>query len=117
VFIFIFLIEMVSERTIKKMVDKIVKNYQPEKIILFGSYAEGLPEKDSDVDLLIIKDVDLPRHQRGKFVRKFLTEFRFPKDILIYTPDEIKKWEDCSFAFITSVINKGKVLYEQNRPG
>ena len=80
---------MVSEKTIKKMVD--------------------------NIDLLIVKEVDLPRHQRGKYVRKFLTGFRFPKDILIYTPEEINEWKDCPLAFITTVVNKGKILYEQDR--
>ncbi|RKY89961.1 nucleotidyltransferase domain-containing protein [candidate division KSB1 bacterium] len=99
---------------IEKMVKKIVKYYKPEKIILFGSYAYGASDSDSDVDLLIIKDVDLPRYQRGKYIRKFLTEFRFPKDIIIYTPEEVKKWEDCPLAFITYIMKKGIILYEKN---
>ena len=104
---------MVSKKTIKKMVDIIVEKYQPEKVILFGSYATGIPNADSDVDILIIKDTDLPRYKRGKYIRKYLTDFRFPKDIIIYTPSEIERWKDCQLAFITSAVNNGEILYDK----
>lgn len=45
------------QEEIKKITTKIVKKYKPEKIILFGSFTWGKPTKDSDVDLLIIKNI------------------------------------------------------------
>ena len=83
----------------------------PEKIILFGSFADGNPTEDSDLDLLIVHKTDLPRKERRLPVRKALRDFKFPMDIIIYTPEEINSFKDSSMAFITQVIESGKVIY------
>ncbi|MCK4824057.1 nucleotidyltransferase domain-containing protein, partial [bacterium] len=59
--------------TLQKIVDRIVKYYHPQKIILFGSYANGTPTEESDLDLLIIKDSDLPARLQNRNVRKILS--------------------------------------------
>jgi len=59
---------IITEQQIKEIIEEIVEGYQPQKIILFGSYASGTPTEDSDIDLLIIKDTnDSPRERRKKF--------------------------------------------------
>jgi len=55
---------MIGEDKISEIVNKIAFGYNPEKIILFGSYAAGNPSEDSDLDLFVIKETDLPRPQR-----------------------------------------------------
>lgn len=102
---------MVTQEQIDEIKRRIVENIKPEKIILFGSYAEGNPKKASDLDLLIVKDSNLPRYKRGKEVRKYLRGLKIAVDLVVYTKDEIQKWSNVKTAFITTVMEKGKVLY------
>lgn len=105
---------MIIEKQIDEIVKRIVDNFKPQKIILFGSYAYGHPNKNSDLDLLIIKDSTLPRYKRAREVRKQLWGIsEVPKDILVYTPEEIEDWKDVDEAFITGIVKKGKILYEE----
>jgi len=97
--------------TIDEIVKRITEKFNPFKVILFGSYAYGSPTKDSDIDLLIIKESSLPIHHRTKEVRRILRGMKVAVDIIVYTPEEIKKWEGIDTAFITGVLKKGKVLY------
>ena len=101
------------QKQIEEIVKRIVDNYKPEKIILFGSYAYGIPTKDSDLDLLIVKDSNLPRHKRAREIRKYLWGIsEIPKDIIVYTQEEIDDWKGVEEAFVTKVVKKGKILYE-----
>jgi len=104
---------MHQQKLIDEIVQRIVSNYKAEKIILFGSRAYGKPTKESDIDLLIIKHTNLPRYKRARGVRKYLWGLTdTPKDILVYTPEEVEGWKNVEESFITSIIKKGKVLYE-----
>jgi predicted nucleotidyltransferase len=102
---------MVTKQQIDEIVKRIADNYHPEKIVLFGSYAYGTPTEDSDLDLLIIKDTELPRHKRGREVRKYLRGLKIAVDLLVYTKKEVEEWRDVNTAFITTVMGKGKVLH------
>lgn len=107
-----------SNNVILEIVNRIVKAVDPEQIILFGSYAYGLPHKHSDLDILVVMKSDLPRHKRPIPIYAALFGLFIPKDIVVYTPEEIKAWENVPQAFITSIIRKGKIIYEkQPRPG
>jgi predicted nucleotidyltransferase len=63
---------MTIREQIEEIVKRIVDHYKPRKIILFGSYAYGAPAKDSDLDLLVVKDTDLPGYKGAREIRKFL---------------------------------------------
>ena len=63
---------MIGGDKISEIVNKIVSGYSPDKIILFGSYASGKPNENSDLDLFVIKNTNLPRPQRTTHVRKML---------------------------------------------
>ena len=102
---------MITQEKIEEVKKRIVDNFHPEKIILFGSYATGTPTEDSDLDLLIIQKTDLPRGQRRGEIRKRLRDIKIPMDILIYTPEEVDYWKDASMAFVTRIINEGKTIY------
>jgi predicted nucleotidyltransferase len=99
------------------IVSTIISNLSPEKIILFGSHGYGKPLKDSDIDILVIvHEHKQPRYKRARDIRKHLWgKVQIPKDILIYTVDEIKEWKNVESAFITSILNKGKILYEREK--
>jgi len=98
---------------IKRMVEKIKREYQPEKIILFGSYAWGKPTKESDIDLVIIKNTTDRRIDRAVEVRTILDEGNamFPLDVLVYTPDEIKRRLEIEDDFVIEILEKGEILY------
>ena len=86
-----------------------------QKKLFFGSYADGNPTEDSDLDILIIKEMDIPRYRRALAIRKYLRGLKIPIDLIVYNQKEINKWENTKTAFITQVLGQGKVLYERKR--
>ncbi|MFH1096394.1 MAG: nucleotidyltransferase domain-containing protein [Candidatus Desantisbacteria bacterium] len=102
---------MVTQEQINEIIRRIVENFRPQKIILFGSYAYGNPTEGSDLDLLIVKESNVPRHKRGREVRRYLRGLKVSIDLLVYTKDEIQKWSNIKPAFITTIMEKGRVLY------
>ena len=100
---------------INRIKEIIVGNYHPDKIILFGSWARGDADEQSDIDILVISDreKDLPRYRRGLDVRIKLSEVDTPKDILFYTHADIGRWIGVKHTFVNEVLNEGKVLYER----
>ncbi|MEA3476431.1 MAG: nucleotidyltransferase domain-containing protein [Candidatus Cloacimonadota bacterium] len=103
---------MITEKQINEIVKRIVENYFPERIILFGSYAYGSPTKDSDLDLLIVKESNIPIHKRGREVRKYLRGLKVPMDIIIRTPAEFETYKDIIGTIIYPANKFGKVIYE-----
>lgn len=102
----------VSE-TLPAAVERIVRELEPEKVILFGSYAYGAPTPDSDVDLLVILETDAPSKERSWAVSRLLIPRPFPVDILVRTPQEIAhKLAEGDF-FLREIMTHGKVLYER----
>lgn len=102
---------MVEIRKIYELCDRIVKHFQPTKIILFGSYAYGQPTEDSDVDMLVI----MPFEGRGAHKSAEIatvTHPRFAVDLLVRTPEQVKTRLDLGDFFIREIVENGKVLYE-----
>ena len=108
-------IQEVDSTVIQEIVDRIVASVDPRKIILFGSHAYGKPHVDSDVDILVIMESSLPRYKRAVPIYNALAGLLVPKDVVVYTPEEIEAWVDVPQAFITSVMDKGKILYEKQQ--
>ena len=102
-----------TKKLISDIVEKIVSEYKPQRIILFGSYAYGTPSEESDLDIFIIKDTDSPPPDRWMEVRKILRPLnRFiPISPLIYTTCEIEERRKVRDFFIEDILEKGKVLY------
>ena len=100
---------------IDTILSRILSVSNPEKIILFGSYAQGNATKESDIDILVIMNSTLPRHKRSIPIYRILLDVRIPKDILVYTPEEIESWSFVSSAFVTSALQSGIVLYDKNQ--
>ncbi len=98
---------------IREVVDKLQTEYQPEKVILFGSYAYGEPTQDSDVDLLIIKNTDKRVIDRWIEVKKLLRGVApgLPISPLVYTEREIDERNVMRDFFIEEILGKGEVLY------
>ena len=102
---------MIEMGEILEISKAIYNNFKPDKIILFGSYAYGDPQADSDVNLLVI----LPYEGNGlRKTSEILHKIqpKFAVDLLVRTPGEIKQclaWNDF---FLHEILQKGKVLYE-----
>ena len=97
---------------IKKIIEQIKDKYKPKKIILFGSFAWGKPNKNSDIDLLIIKDTKKDYYQRIPEVRSLLHNIDRAFDILVMTQKEVAKRLKLGDFFIEDILKKGKVIYE-----
>lgn len=108
---------MKTKKTLRPVVRRIVKTlqeqYQPEKIILFGSYASGKARPDSDIDLLIIKSTHKPFFDRLLEVRGIVSDSRrgFPFDPIVLTPTELKKRLSRGDQFFEEILTAGHVLY------
>ena len=101
------------EKEITVIKDQIVKEFSPEKIILFGSYAWGKPTTDSDVDLLIVQNSTQTRSQRQKTLQKKLSGNMVPMDLLVYTPAEIEQSiNQKQNLFLEDILRNGKAIYE-----
>src|SRR5689334_16091496 len=99
---------MIDARAIENVVNQIARSCNPERIILFGSYAYGTPTEDSDVDLMVIK------RYRGSSVRaacriRVESDVPFPRDILVRSPAEVRRRLAMQDFFIMDIIEKGIV--------
>ncbi|MGR3311123.1 MAG: nucleotidyltransferase domain-containing protein [Candidatus Brocadiales bacterium] len=102
---------MLTHEQINQIVKAIVTGYEPQKIILFGSYAHGKPTKDSDIDLLVIKDDNLPKVHRNRIVRSYLKDFLFPIDVIVKTSQEFEMYKDIIGTVVYTANKYGKVIY------
>jgi predicted nucleotidyltransferase len=99
--------------TLPAALEKLIEQVQPEKIILFRSYAYGHPTPDSDVDLLVIMETTDPPTERFMKVARLLRPRLFSVDILVYTPQEIEEALEHNNIFIREIYTKGITLYER----
>ncbi len=109
---------LTDEKPILDMVNAIVREMNPEKIIVFGSRAKGTAQPDSDVDLLIVENgsEERKRSRRKEMTHlwKLLVHFPISQDILIYSPQEIDQWKNTKNHVISRALREGKVIYERS---
>jgi len=98
---------------IQQIVEKLVSEYAPQKVILFGSYAYGDPTPDSDIDLLIIKETPERFIDRWVTVRRILSDPKrmVPLETLVLTPQEVSRRLAIGDQFLAEIMEKGEVLY------
>ena len=104
---------MITDVQIQNLVNEIAEGYQPEKIYLFGSYANGTANEDSDIDLFIVKETDKRWNDRLIAVRREIKNYINAMDIIVYTPKEL---DEAMLKFINIgkiVVNTGKLMYER----
>ncbi|MBI5892966.1 MAG: nucleotidyltransferase domain-containing protein [Deltaproteobacteria bacterium] len=102
---------MVTQEQINQVISAIINGYHPKKIILFGSYACGSPTRDSDIDLLIIKDDEQPPVKRNRTVRSYLKNFTIPVDVIVKSSNEFEIYKDVIGTVVYAANKYGKVLY------
>lgn len=106
---------MISNEIIESVTQKLVKTYNPIAIYLFGSYAWGHPDEESDLDLLVvIPESNEKSHKRSIIGRRALWELDIPKDLIVYTQDEFNARIADSTSLLYKIRNKGKVLYARS---
>ena len=105
---------MINSETMQEMIQCLIKLYKPESIYLFGSYAWGQPDEDSDLDFLIIIDTLSDRYKALVDGYKVLSNFEVPKDLLVVTPDEFKSRSQNASQFMHKIKYKGKQVYARS---
>ncbi len=107
---------MIETSQILSVADKIAEQFHPERIILFGSYAYGTPNEDSDVDLLVVMPFEGRRAKQAIEIRGAIRA-EFPMDLIPITPERLKYRLEIEDFFLREIVEKGKVLYEANYSG
>ncbi len=108
---------MVQDPKIKNIIlaiiEKVKRQYCPEKIILYGSYAYGEPTEDSDIDLLIVKDTNERPIERRITVRRIISDPKrlIPVEAIVITPRELMERQNIGDQFLEEILSKGDVLY------
>jgi predicted nucleotidyltransferase len=100
------------DEEIANIIEQLVRLYKPDKVILFGSLADGQVHEGSDIDLFIIKK-DVPEMGVDR-IRQLdrLIKYRLATDFVVYKPDELDHRLKMGDPFVKSILDKGKVLYD-----
>jgi len=98
------------DRQIARIAETIGKEYKPQKVILFGSYARGQPTKDSDIDIFIVKETGANRVDRFVQVKRIIydPQLRIPVSPLVYTPREVEERLNMGDDFVKEIMSEGK---------
>lgn len=102
--------------TLKHITQRLISEFSPDKIILFGSYVWGNPGDDSDIDLLVIvPESELRPVQRSIRAHRCLRGLSIPKDVLVKTRAEVERFRHVHASLEAQVLEQGKVLYERKK--
>jgi predicted nucleotidyltransferase len=101
----------VTIKEIQKVARQIVDKFHPRKVILFGSYADGKPDEDSDVDFLVVMETEEKSIHAAARISAAI-DHDFAIDILVFKPSELEASLQRKGVFATEVMSKGIVLYE-----
>jgi predicted nucleotidyltransferase len=104
-------IRRITPAAIRRMVRRIVKQFDPHQVILFGSHARGDAGPDSDVDLLVVMHVRGSRLDKCVEIRLALREILVPMDVLVTTPEDFAWRKDVVGTIEWPAAREGKVLY------
>jgi predicted nucleotidyltransferase len=104
---------MVSAGAIGSLADQIVRRFAPAKIILFGSYAAGSANEDSDVDLLVVMPHGGPSFRAASRIR-WAIDSNFPLDVLVRSPNELRRRLAMRDLFLLDILEQGIVLHDGN---
>jgi len=102
----------VIDALLREIVSKIAEHFHPDKVILFGSRAWGEPTKESDLDILVVMDIDGSPIRKAAEISRIARPRFLPIYIIVRTSDEIERRIKIGDPFIRRIIDKGKVLYE-----
>lgn len=99
--------------SIRLMTDRIVEQFDPLQVVLFGSFARGEERANSDVDLLVVLPSVEDKHQSAIAIRQALADVAVAKDVLVTTPTEIKRRGNLIGTILQPALREGKVLFKR----
>ena len=106
-----------SENELKTILDqtvnRIVENFHPDKIILFGSFAKGVTTADSDIDLLIVMSVESSCRSKANEIDLSLSDRTVPMDLIVITPNQYDEQKEMVGTVIFEAAHEGRILYER----
>ena len=108
---------MIDRQAIQVTCDDIAREFHPQRIVLFGSYAYGTPTEDSDADLLVVMDIPEEETRRQAVQIRQRIPRRFRIDLIVRTPAELAFRVAHNDWFYREILEKGKVLYESTDAG
>jgi uncharacterized protein len=103
----------IDNKLIEHVTETIVQKFHPRRVVLFGSYARGDAGPDSDLDIMIEMESELPPFQRAVAVSRAFSSRDWAMDILVYTPEEIRRLRQQFGSFVNIIEAEGKPLYVQ----
>jgi predicted nucleotidyltransferase len=107
---------VIAIKDIREYARAIVRKFNPERVVLFGSYAEGHPTDDSDVDILVVMPHNGRDVEQAFEIRRTIPR-TFPLDLVVRTPEGLQHRLRQNDTFLTSIWRTGKTLYERGTEG
>jgi len=101
---------MIAEDEIRRVAEHIGRSTDAERVVLFGSYARGDALDNSDVDLLIVAERDLPRFKRSRRIYRELRPYPFAMDLVVYTPSEVETAQASPLSFVSTALREGRTV-------
>jgi uncharacterized protein len=102
---------MLTPVDIDKLRNTIAERMHPDKIFLFGSYAEGRATDDSDIDFLVVMESTLLPHRRNVELKRLFPHRKFSLDAFVYTPEEFSRYKDVPGTIVYTAAHSGKLIY------
>ena len=104
---------MTPDALIATMVERIADQFDPDRIVLFGSWARGEAKASSDVDLLVVMPDGTDRREAAVAMRVAVGDLPISKDIVVTTPDEIARRAHIVGTVLRAALREGKVVHER----
>jgi uncharacterized protein len=101
------------KKALERLIEYAVQAAQPERILLFGSFATGKNNIYSDVDLLVVSNRLYKRKELENQIGSFARECALKLDVLIHTPGEIEAAAREPLSFLGSIVNQGRIVYKR----
>ena len=100
------------EMKLDQVVERLINEFKPEKIILFGSHAWGTPNPDSDVDLMVVvKSSSLAPTRRAAQAYRCLQGTKIPVEVIVSTQKEIERYRSVPASLTCKILKDGQILY------
>lgn len=106
---------MLTAIEIDDLVNRIVARVDPQKVIIFGSYAKGTSTTTSDLDILVVRETNVPMARRADELMPILANMLIRVDVHFYTPEELEVYGNEPLSFISSVLRTGEIVFERLR--
>jgi predicted nucleotidyltransferase len=105
---------MINNKLLQEATDRLVSNFHPQMIFLFGSQARGTADSRSDVDLLVICNFTGKRRTLTVSMDRALKGLGFARDIIVLRPEEFERDRDIPGTVAQPAYKEGRILYERH---